>query len=236
MTPADQDQAGVFERARYRLGAVGAIAGLVTHQIRNRLATLRAALELLAEGLEADLPPEYRAALLLEIDQVIGDFNLGTDMLRGGTVVATSLSAAMIAEEVAASIRPRAVRAAVKLELELGPETDQVSADRRLLRVVLLNLLENAIMAASAAAGGKVVLQVGREGPEVYWEVADSGPGLPEVIYDRWEREPQTSDELVGLGLTLCRDAMLLMGGSIRYLTPRGQPGARFRISLPRAA
>jgi C4-dicarboxylate-specific signal transduction histidine kinase len=59
---------------------------------------------------------------------------------------------------------------------------------------------------------------------------------VPKVIVEGLNREAAPGEVPAGLGLVLARDAMLLMGGSIRYATAPGETGARFRLSLPPAA
>ncbi len=221
---------------RDRLAAVGSIASIVSHGARNRLATLRGALELLQAGFDRDLTPEYREMLLREFDEFIGDFNLGIDMIRSDVGPIQEASAREIVEDAAKLFGPRAARAGVDLSVSLGHGKDRISADRRLLRLALLNLLRNAEEALAGATSPRVALRTMNEGEWLHVEVADNGPGVPAAIHDLLFQENASGRaEGAGLGLSLCRDAMALMGGSVAYLTPRGRPGAVFRLSVPLA-
>lgn len=223
-------------RARDRLATVGYFASLISHRARNRLATIRAALELLEAGREADLSPELRSVLVQEMNRVLDDFNLGADMVRCHFGVAEPVGVRELADEALAAFRPRAERGRIAVATAYGLGAERALADRRLLRQVLLNLLANAAEALTGVGQPRIVLTTASEDGRFHLEIEDNGPGVPAAIHDRLLREPVAGGEgRSGLGLTLCRDALLLMDGRIRHLTPKGRSGARFRLSLPLA-
>lgn len=225
--PADE-----FERARRRLAAVGAIASLLGHRARNRLTTVRAALELLQAGLERNMPPAYRTALLGEIDGLIGDFNLGMDMVRCDHGRPESLSATSAIVEAVESFRERTALANLTIETQVAAEADRIRADARLLRLVLLNLLRNAAEALGATFAPRVIIQTSAVAPFCLIEIADNGPGVPAGLVKKLFKEPVTDREGgTGLGLLLCHDAAMVMGGSIGYAA--GAAGARFHFTVP---
>jgi len=221
--------------ARERLGAVAYIASLVGHEARNRLSNLRAALELIHAGLEANLSPEYRAALLEEFEEFIGDFNLGLEMVRCDWGVIRPVSVRELVGEAVAAFQPRAARSGIRIEAVFGHATDVIQTDRRLLRVTLLNLLRNAAEALPGpAAAPRIELRTTDHAGWLHLEVEDNGRGVPEEMRERIFLRLDTREGAgSGLGLSLCRDAMVVLGGSIRLVTPAGQPGACFRVSVP---
>jgi signal transduction histidine kinase len=233
--PAGEIPGGGDAWAADRLAAVAYIASLVGHEARNQLATLRAALELIDAGLEANLSPEYRATLLRELDQFIGDFNLGLDMIRCDRAVPEPVGVRELVAEAVEAIRPLAARSGIRIEPTFGHRIDLIRTDRRLLRVTLLNLLRNA---AEALAGGKAAPRINlRTTDEPGWlhvEIEDNGPGVPadmrERLFLRLDHDRRAG---AGLGLSLCRDAMVLLGGSIRQVNPARRRGACFRVSVP---
>jgi signal transduction histidine kinase len=226
-TPAE------LSRARHRLAAIGSMASIVTHQARNRLATLRAALELLADGLEGHLSREYRATLLRELDDFVGEFNLGADMVRCDFGAPGPFSVSDEMEEIANAFRPYADREGLALECAYAHTFESICADRRLLRLALLNLMRNSAQALRGNQAGRIILRTGNDSRFIHFDVEDNGPGVPPRHYPRFLLEPAPEDNAAGLGLVVCRDAMLLMRGSIGYLTQPGEAGARFRLSLP---
>ncbi len=204
-----------LDRARDRLAAVGSIASLVVHRGRNRLATLRAALELLAEGLEANLSAEYRNTLLRELDDFIGEFNFAADLIRTETGPPGEVSVQELIEEAAAAFGPHAA-----LACQYGHRRDRIFVDRRLLRLALLNLLRH----AADARPGRPAAQLGLRTSEV-------GDGLEIAVSASRPVALRAGDaESSGLAWSLCRDAMLLLGGSVEAGAP-AEPGS-FRLRL----
>lgn len=217
--------------ARARLAAVGYLAGLVGHKARNRLALVRAGLELLAIGAEDALTPEHRAELLAQLDRFLGDYNLGLEMIRCdfGARETGLLRAAV--EEAVAVYRPHGDAAGLSVACEHGerPEGgDEVALDRRLLRLILLNLLRNA-----EEAGARHVTVRTRFGPRhLTVEARDDGPGVDPAVRPKLFREAvSTRAGGTGLGLLVCADAAAAMGGRMR-LAP-GASGAAFILRLP---
>lgn len=212
--------------AQGRLAAVGFIASLVGHRARNRLATIRAALELLDAGMEANMPPAYRAALLQELDDFVGDFNLGLDMVRCDFGPLEDLSARAVIDGVLKEFGPLAQRQRVRLESRFDPAADRIHCDRRLLRLVLLNLIRNSIQALDGVGDPSIAVRTESSGGRCAIEVEDNGPGVPADLRDRLLTDSSPGRGGTGLGLVLCRDAMTIMGGTIRFSTPVGGAGA----------
>ncbi len=116
------------------------------------------------------------------------------------------------------------------------PASGQVSADPRLIRRILDNLLDNAI---KHAPGGTAVVLRGYP-VESGWnmEVADQGPGVPAErrgeLFSRFGKfdTARTPDGAgAGLGLALCAAIARAHGGELDYVSDG--PGAIFRLHLP---
>lgn len=225
--------------ARRRLATVASVASLILHSGRGRLAVARNALEILQARMEGDLDDEQRSAFLAQMDLFLEEFNLGVEMIRchDGPLEAVAVEA-----EIANAIdvvRSRADRSAIGLEASLGGLPGPVRAVRNLLRVALLNLLRNAIESLESAepAGGaqpRIVVRAIANGTLCRIEVEDNGPGVPPALRSRLFREYVTGRKGgTGLGLSLSRDALSAMGGTIAHATPDGSAGALFRLELP---
>ena len=232
--PVDPAGDAAKARARDRLATVASMAAILSHPVRNRLASLRAVLELLEAGLEKNLSPEHRELALREFNVFIEDFNLGIEMVRCDFGRMEAVSGRTVRDEAVRLFRPAAERAGIVLGTGEEGGAALVGADRALLRQSILNLLRNAADALAGRAEPRVTLRSGGAGGRWWLEVADNGPGVPARIHHRLFREPVAARPAgAGLGLLLCRDAMTLMDGAIEYLNAPGAPGARFRLEVP---
>ncbi len=110
-----------------------------------------------------------------------------------------------------------------------------VSADPRLLRRLIRNLLENA---RRYGAGSPIEVEVRSVAAAVELDVLDRGPGVAEAererIFEPFYRMPGVRERegSVGLGLSLARQIAERQEGSIVCL-PRDGGGSRFRVCLP---
>jgi signal transduction histidine kinase len=113
-----------------------------------------------------------------------------------------------------------------------------VHADRRRLRQVLANLVDNAVKYTPPS--GRVAIDARREGEDVVVAVSDTGPGIAAEDRERiWERlyrgDQSRSERGLGLGLSLVRAIVQAHGGSVSVDSTPGQ-GARFIVRLPAVA
>ena len=111
-----------------------------------------------------------------------------------------------------------------------------IHSDRHRLMQVLVNLLGNAIKFTHQ---GRVSLTIIRQGTELLFEVRDTGIGIPadsiDKIFDRFEQATVQTSSIYGgngLGLSICRDLVLLLGGHIGVDSVLGQ-GSCFWFRLP---
>jgi signal transduction histidine kinase len=107
------------------------------------------------------------------------------------------------------------------------------------LRQVLSNLVENA---CKYAPGGPIDILVRHHGGASRIEVLDSGPGIPpadrERVFERFVQLDQSSTRSqggTGLGLYLCRQVAVLVGGTLTLDDAPGG-GSRFVLTLPSPA
>lgn len=117
-----------------------------------------------------------------------------------------------------------------------GAKLPEISADRDMLRQVLVNLCDNAALALGEGEG-RVELRVSGDGVHLFLDVADDGPGIAPEIRGRLF-EPYTTTrkigEGMGLGLAICRKILLDHGGDLELAAgEKTGGGATFRLSLP---
>ncbi|MGP0628826.1 ATP-binding protein [Nitrospina sp. 32_T5] len=113
-----------------------------------------------------------------------------------------------------------------------------VRGDQGRLRQVLVNLLGNAVKFTDE---GQIVWQVlAMPNQQFYFEVADTGPGIPpekqEMIFDPFEQDESLSRGGTGLGLSISKRLIALMSGELKMDSRPGE-GSRFffTITLPPA-
>jgi len=123
------------------------------------------------------------------------------------------------------------------LKQELGA-LPMITTDRSKLNQIVLNLLANAIK--FTPDGGTITLRARRFGEAIEIEVEDTGIGIREEelekIFDEFHQvDGSMSREYggVGLGLTLVKRLLGLLGGSISVTSTVGA-GSTFRVKLPR--
>jgi signal transduction histidine kinase len=133
-------------------------------------------------------------------------------------------------------VRERAGQRGIALHSTVDGRLDQVRADERKIRQVVLNLLSNAIK--FTPEGGRIEVRAAPVDGAVKVSVADTGVGIaPEdqdAVFEEF-RQVGTADKKVegtGLGLTLCRKFIELHGGRI-WVTSQVGTGSTFTFTIP---
>lgn len=219
-----------------------------SHELRTPISILRTGLEV---ALRKDRPPEeYRELMrenLVEI-QRIGRIVEGLLTLARARHGAQTSRATLEDDEVdlsaavagaVDSMRFLAGEKEVELRARIAPGV-RVRGDVDKLRLMLLNLLDNAVKFTPAGRTVHVCLD---ELPEqARFEVRDEGPGVPPEdrphVFDRFFRGkgPHASGASAGgLGLSVVRWVAEIHGGEVRLLAD-GHQGALFEVLLPRLA
>jgi len=209
------------------------------HELRNPIAGISGAIEVLQSGAKDDLDARdhFLSRLADDSDRVSRLTHSLLTLARieaVGEGAAESVSVAMVAHE--------AVEAAgsvdgVELELDLGDELI-VEANPDLLRQVLIGLLSNAFK--NTPAPGAVTLRARPSSEnDVLIEVIDTGSGIaPEErgrIFERFYRgSGSLEQEGFGLGLAIAQRMVDVMGGVIRVESEVGA-GSTFSVRLPMA-
>jgi len=132
-------------------------------------------------------------------------------------------------------LRPQAERAGLALEIELPPRLPHVSTDVDRARLVLTNLVHNAIK--FTPPGGRITVAVRQDGDEVIFSVHDTGVGIPAEdlprIFERFYKADRArSGGGTGLGLAIAKHIIQGHGGRIWAESVEGQ-GSTFYFILP---
>lgn len=136
-----------------------------------------------------------------------------------------------IAAETIASIAPTALSQNVQLELVESEEVS-VRGDTALLRILLRNLIDNAVR--HTPPGTAVRIKVTKENGQIYLSVSDNGPGIPESDLDklgeRFYRPLGTSASGSGLGLSIVKRIAEIHSASLQLSTPENGNGLKVTV------
>jgi signal transduction histidine kinase len=144
-----------------------------------------------------------------------------------------------VVREVVEQLAAQAAEKGLALSFTGDPDAGIIECDPRLIRIVVSNLVVNAIK-FTPAGGVKVAVERAEDSFEI--SVADSGPGIPSAdrgrIFEPFEQlgtALSRSRPGLGLGLTLVRDIVTALKGTIRVESAVGR-GTLFTVSLPARA
>jgi len=218
-----------------RFAAVGEVATGLAHEIKNPLAGLSGALELLAEDLAAN--PRHAEVVGEMRHQVQRLTHTMESLLSFARPPKAKLRASDVngtLEKVIFLIRQQCRGTQVEIRPELGAGLPQVVADPSQLEQVFLNLCLNAVQ-AMGGQGGTLTLR-SREGDgHVLVEVEDTGPGIPADLRGSvFKPFFTTKREGNGLGLAISARIVAEHGGHIGYRCPP-EGGTIFTITLQQA-
>jgi two-component system CheB/CheR fusion protein len=211
------------------LARLGEMAAVVAHEVRNPLAGLRGALQILAQRLGGERAEQ---AVIGEMIKRLDALNERlTDLLRYAkprTPQLTRVPLAALVEATAGTLRRDPAMAGV--EVVISGADVAAHGDVEMLREALLNLLMN----AGQAIDGRGVIRVAIEGgAEAVVRVSDHGPGIPADIHDKvFEPFFTTKRAGTGLGLSIVRRLVELQYGSVSIESRPGE-GTTVLVKLP---
>ena len=234
LTLAARERAAL-ERARKDL-----LAG-VSHDLRTPLASIRAMVEAINDGV-VDEPTSrhYLDNVLNEtarlgglIDDLFELSQIDSGALRLD-LEETDLSG--LISETADSMEPQARARGIRLESHLAVNGGRVFADGPRLQRALYNLVHNALR--HTPSDGTVMLEAVEDQGEIVITVSDTGDGIAgrdlPFVFDRfWRGDPSRHEDGAGLGLAISRGIVEAHRGRI-WAESRPGKGSRFSLALPR--
>jgi signal transduction histidine kinase len=218
-----------------RLAAVGEMAAVMAHEIRNPLASIRAACgSLLDDAVDSDTR-ERLELVLHEIDRLIDLVANQLDHARHKPEPSKRTDVVQLIKDLADLVSYQ-LPDNLDLELKLDPTTPIVQTlPPNGLRRSLLNLILNAKKALEPDPG-TIRISAESTGTELRIVVADNGPGFPlEFLQQGARRFRSTHGDGTGLGLSMVRRYAEELGG--RFVLENGESGgARVILTIPRSA
>jgi signal transduction histidine kinase len=217
---------------REKLEALGEMAAVVAHEVKNPLASISGALQVLGQRMPSDSTEgrivEMVVLRLRDLSAMVDELLL---FARPRSPALVRLPVARLLEGVAGLFSANPKWAGIALRVVVEPPDAEIVADGDQLQGVLLNLLLNAAQACDGQ--GDVWLTATTTGDRVWIRVRDRGPGVPEPMRERiFDPFVTTKTRGSGLGLAVARQVVEGHSGSIRLESPP-DGGALFVIELP---
>jgi PAS domain S-box-containing protein len=217
------------ERARRQ--ELAASAKSFAHEVRNPLAAIAAAAQVVARE-DCEKPKRIRLAKAIEseADRVTG---LVQEYVERREVRGPSQSVdvtSLLSEVVEVNLLTSPARA--RISVQSDPSLPQVKADGARLKQVVLNLVLNAVKATDS--GGTIALEARPDAGGVSLRVSDTGCGIAAADLPRIFDESFSTRQGGGLGLSIARRIVEQHGGAIRVESTEGA-GSTFTVWLPAA-
>lgn len=235
MAASLKEQMHLMQRTE-QLVVVGELAAGLVHEIKNPLAGVKAAMQVLSQ--EANLSEEDRGVLKKVVLEVRGLESLLKGFLEFAKPSKPHLAEvdvnALIDSVVAFYIRTSTAKPEKPVRvLKPDPPLPTARVDPMQLQQILLNLLLNAVDAMPNGGAVEVRTAVDAEGHELQIDIADRGRGIsPEHADMIFRPFFTTKPGGTGLGLAVSKRLAEQQGGSISFTANPGG-GTTFRIRLP---
>lgn len=211
----------------------------ITHDIKAPVASISGFIALLREWVNQPKPVAYLDSIRSSAEhllQLVGAL-LDYHQLESGkaTTHAVSFNPARLVSDCATQARPVANKKNLEVVCSLRPGADRMcQADAFRIRQIMNNLIGNAVKYTDR---GTITVSAALNGSQLTMSVADTGSGMNESeqqrIFNAFTRLPDAQGkEGVGLGLSITREAVSMLGGTIRVVSQKGK-GSKFTVTLP---
>ena len=215
----------------------------VSHELKTPITAIRGLAETLVG--DSEMPAETRDRFLRKINKQANRMaTLATDLLtlarlesRGGVLELQELDLRTCVLGAIRSLAPLEDDLDVQLHVELGEASLLVRGDEQALRMVVTNLLDNALK--YTPAGGEIWVRLTEVHGDAVLEVQDTGIGVPQQdvhrIFERFYRVDKARSREVGgtgLGLSIVKHICLAHDGEVSVESDL-ENGSTFRVRLP---
>ena len=223
------------------------MVAIVSHDLKNPLATIQLAVGLLLEDLVPDdtahatirKPLDAIKHTTEDMCRLIHDLlDVGAAEARGFSLCRSSEVVGALVQEAIESVQSVARMKQISLVADVVPDLPGLDVDRGRVLQIFSNLLGNAIKFSPPA--GRVVISARFGGDSfVAFTVSDQGPGIASAdlphVFDRYWQVAKNRRGDVGLGLAIAKAIVEAHGGSISADSVLGQ-GSQFSFALPACA
>lgn len=202
-----------LERSQ-KLSLVGQVAAGVAHELKNPLASIKGAVEIISDENTAENDrTEFREILFREIKRMDGTV---TEFLEFARPKPTRMETIELSQLVMSSLRQlesQAAKESIRIEEEIEHDVS-IEGDREKLHQLILNIVLNAIQSSQPAS--KISVRLRRRADKVEMIFRDEGQGISAKDLERvFEPFFTTRATGSGLGLAIAKSIIDAHGGSI---------------------
>ena len=217
-----------------RLATLGKLATTVAHEVRNPLAGIRGAAQLLQlEGEANSGIQEYIEVIIKEVDRLN---RVVEQLLVSGNPRTAGVKPNDISDLIENSLsicQPELHRDNIRVEKRFADDCPSVAVNDDGMTQVLLNLFRNAIESMEAGGGLTVQTVYNSATQVVQIYIKDTGRGIPPEVASRlFDPFYTTKQKGTGLGLAISQQIVEEHGGTIEVDATESQ-GATFIVTLP---
>ena len=214
----------------------------VSHELKNPLAIIRESMALILDEAIGEVNPKQKEILEMGKRGTDRLIRLVSDLLDLAKIEAgkmelkrEEIDLRVLVEEVLKNYEREISKKQLFLQKEIQSSTGLSWGDHDKLAEVIINLLSNAIK--YTPKGGNIVVKLEGNEKEIRFEIADTGPGIPEdyqeKVFDKFTRIIVEKQEGTGLGLPIAKEIIELHEGKMWIENKMGK-GSRFIFTIPR--
>ena len=213
-----------------RLAAIGELAGMVGHDLRNPLTGISGAAYYLKKRLNDKLDNKERD-MFETMEKAIGYSNkIINDLLEYSREIRLDLSET----DPKSLLKDALSMVEVPVKVQVLDQTEAepwVKVDKEKMRRVFVNIVKNAFDAMPE--GGTLMVESEKDGENVAFTFSDTGTGMSEEVLNRlWSPLFTTKAKGMGFGLPICKRIVEAHGGKISVEATAGK-GSTFKVILP---
>lgn len=209
-------------RQSEKLSALGEMAAMLAHEIRNPLGSIRGTAEILCDGFVSGDPKHEFADILIKETERLN--NVVEDYLRIARQKPATLRNCSIKEEletIVTLVSKDAKNRGISLHFEPYIDDAVVKGDGEKLRQAFLNLVMNALQATPV--NGKVEVTIHQEASGYEIDISDSGIGIDaDTLTKIFNPFFTTRPDGTGLGLAITKKVIEELGGAIKVKSEVG--------------
>lgn len=228
----------LLRRLEDSIGAQRAFIGDAAHELRTPLAALRLQAQVLVRTRDDRERREQGEEFVASVDRATHLVEQLLELARSDPDAAVHAFVTVRLDELVREVVARLADAALARQVDLGAgDRGEISVrgDPQSLRIMLRNLVDNAVR--YAPAGGRVDVTAQMQDGSPTLVVLDNGPGIPlaerERVFDRFYRLPGSTETGSGLGLAIVRRIAEMHGARIALDSGEGGMGLKASIVFP---
>jgi signal transduction histidine kinase len=222
-----------------KLASIGEMSAAVAHGLRNPLASLRAAAQLVRKHPASPSAAEHLDAILNEVDRLDRRISHLLSFSRPAPFNPTPESLPRMVDDVLPAMSQPIQAHGIELQVDIPPDLPRVKVDPTQVEQAVLEIVTNALDAMPQGGTLRIVASTASNGAssgDVVLEVSDTGAGIPDAaLASVFEPFFTTRQEGTGLGLAIAKRYVEQNGGRLEIESRQGR-GTTVRLRLPSIA